>query len=66
VKEATMAHLKRRHHFQVGIDLGHTVGNALKYSSAKGCLGIQDHNSGDYCTVGTDDLSGTFSMRRVR
>lgn len=65
VKEATLATLRVRHYFRVQINAGHyTVGNPRKYDH--GCLGLQDHNPQDYCTVNQDDFSGTFSVRRVR
>lgn len=65
VKEATLASLRVRHYFRVQISVGHyTVANPRKYDH--GCLGVEDHNPQDYCTVSKDDFSGTFSVRRVR
>lgn len=65
VKASTLASLRPRHYFRVKVSLGHyTVGNRSKYG--QGCLGIEDHNPQDYCTVNTDDFSGVFSVRRVR
>ena len=66
VKEATLANLKKGHHFQVSISLGHYTTGSLSQYNARGCLGIEDHNPSDHCTVTTDDFSGTFSVHRVR
>jgi hypothetical protein len=65
VKAATLAGLKRGHYFKVDVQLGHhTIGSLGKYG--KGCLGVEDHDPYDFCTVETDQFGGTFSLRRVR
>jgi hypothetical protein len=65
VKQATLAHLRLRHHFRVSVSLGHyTTGSLRQYRN--GCLGIQDHNAQDFCTVSSDQFSGQFSVSRVR
>lgn len=67
VKEATLASLRPRHYFRVKISAGHyTVAKPSKYDGRSGCLGLQDHDPHDYCTVSKDDFAGAFSVRRVR
>lgn len=62
VRSATLANLKPGHYFKVGVNLGHyTVG-----TTRSNCLGVEDHDPHDYCTVDRDQFEGTFSVRRVR
>jgi hypothetical protein len=65
VKEATLAHLKRRHHFQVTISAGHYTDGGPSNYNKNGCLGINDHNPTDSCTPTIDTFRGTFSVHRV-
>jgi hypothetical protein len=66
VKQATLANLKKRHHFKVSISAGHYTDGGPSNYNKNGCLGIEDHNPTDSCTVSQDDLTGIFSVRRIR